>query len=81
MSCCITNLGLFGREAAAAVGAGAGATREAKEAAGPARVGSKMISIFIGRSGEAERVAIKDMRAREEKRTFVSWLNGGSRMK
>ena len=70
-----TNLG-------AALSAGAaGATREASEAGGAGRDGSRMISIFMGRSVVAggEKVVGDGERVRGESRVCISWLSSAAR--
>ena len=62
----------LGTASAAAVTAGAGATREAREAAGAGLVGSTTISIFMGRSvGRRHRRAVGEYQ-RERKKQIVS---------
>ena len=70
-----TNLG-----AALSAGAAAGATREASEAGGAGRDGSRMISIFMGRSVVADdgRVVGDGGRVRES-RVCISWLSTAAR--
>ena len=64
----------LGTASAAAVTAGAGATREAREAAGAGLVGSTTISIFMGRSVEQRHRRSRRGTAGEKVDCVISWL-------